>query len=458
MISDSTAAWRLLVIDDDDLVLQSLRMTLPDQWSMAGISQLSELPDENFVAAIVDMHLSGDITRADGLEAIQSLTQTHPHLEIVAMSGILDRETMEACLKAGASRFLAKPLNPEELSFTLDKIEALLLLRAAQERQSHPSTQNWVGQSQASQQIHRQLANLRNEEGPILIEGESGTGKEVAAHILHQQEIEACKNATPRPFIMLNAASFPDNLFESEFFGHVKGAFTGAQQNKMGLAEAAHGGDLFIDEIEALPLNQQAKLLRFLESGEVRRIGAQEVTHVKTRVIAASNRSLKDMVEKEEFREDLLWRISGKRIELPPLRERKEDVSALVEHFLELERPRRSKTLAADALEALQAYGWPGNVRELKRVCEQLCLLAPLPFIRAEDVYQVIGPIKTPSHSKEHQSVDYEKGLNHLLGQYEAELISQCMMTIKDVDAVAKTLKISRSSLYKKIKDYDIRH
>lgn len=244
----------LLVVDDDSLVIQSVKMALPDQWRMMATQNPSDLPNRGFNAALVDIHLSGNLEKTEGVDVIGRLSERHPHLEIVAMSGNLDRQLMERCLKAGASRFLAKPLSLEELRLTLDKIEALFLMQNATSRAN--LGYKWVGSGAASQSVQRQIAQLRNEDGPILIEGESGTGKEVTAQLIHAQQLGG-------PFVAINVASVPENLFESEFFGHVKGAFTGADQNKMGLSEAAQGGDLFLDEIEALTPALQAKLLRF---------------------------------------------------------------------------------------------------------------------------------------------------------------------------------------------------
>lgn len=435
---------KLLVVDDDDLILQSIRITLPQPWRLTGVSAQKEIPNESFHAAFVDMHLTGNLARAEGVDIIKHLATLHPHLEIVAISGDLDRTLMEACLRAGASRFLAKPLSPEEILLTLEKIEALNLLREASTR-THTKA-SWIGQSPASVQVQRQIAALRGEAGPILIEGESGTGKEVCAQLIHSQEAS-------RPFITINVAALPENVFESEFFGHVRGAFTGAEQNKMGLAEAAHGGDLFLDEIEALPLSQQAKLLRFLENGEVRRVGAKETLKVQVRVIAATNQNLNQMVKEGRFREDLLWRLNGKKLLLPPLRTRSADIPLLANHFLEFERPRRNKKLTDGAAQTLQAYSWPGNVRELKRVCEQLSLHSPLPLIRSEDVKNTL-----PSEEAKikPQAVDLSRGLAELTAEYEAELIRQALASHKEIDDLVELLKISRSSLYKKIKDYNI--
>ncbi|MEQ1878679.1 MAG: sigma 54-interacting transcriptional regulator, partial [Bdellovibrionia bacterium] len=271
---------RLLIVDDDELVLKSLKMALPEQWAPIFARSPQEIPDQSFHAAFVDLHLSGDITKAEGLRVIERLSQRDPRLEIVAFSGNIDRGLMEASLKSGASRFLGKPLSPEEVTLLLGKIEAYHLLHDTAQRGLGAT--RWVGESKGSEDVRRQIARLKGEPGPILIEGESGTGKEIVSKILHTQENRG-------PFIQLNIAAIPDTLFESELFGHVRGSFTGADQNKMGLAEAAHGGDLFLDEIEALSPQGQVKLLRFLESGEIRRVGAKDVIKIKTRVIAATN-------------------------------------------------------------------------------------------------------------------------------------------------------------------------
>lgn len=440
---------KLLVVEDDELVAGAIRLSLPAQWTMTHATGLAGAHGGPFAAAFVDMHLTGDTARAEGVSVISKLRAGDPHLEIVAMSGNLDRELMEACLKAGASRFLAKPLSPEELKLTLEKIEALGLLRDVSYR-SLP-TAPWIGETEASQRVRREIAALRGEPGPILIEGESGTGKEVVSGLIHAQESSARE---ARPFVSVNLAALPETVFESEFFGHVRGAFTGADQNKMGLAEAAHGGDLFLDEVEALPMSQQAKLLRFLENGEVRRVGAKDSIRVHVRIIAATNRNLETMVREGKFREDLLWRLNGRKIVLPTLRDRLDDIGLLASYFLERERPRRNKTLQADAIEALKAHGWPGNVRELKRIVEQVALHSPLPFVRAEDARAALPRVAAPVAGI--GELDLTLGLGKLIENFEASVIKSALVANDDVDKTALLLGISRSSLYKKIKDYQL--
>ena len=433
----------LLVVDDDPLVTAAIEMSLPKPWRIVRATSAADLPDRGFHAALVDMHLTEETTHAGGIEVIRRLAAGRPSLEIVAMSGDLDRQIMEQCLKAGASRFLAKPLSLNELRLTLGKIEALLQLCATVPRGVGP---NYGGRGRAAQNVRRQIAQLTNEPGPILIEGESGTGKEVVAQLLHARR-------PGRPFVIINAAAMPDTLFESEFFGHVKGAFTGADQNKIGLAEAAGGGDLFLDEIEALSPALQAKLLRFLETFEVRRLGGKDSITVDVRVIAATNRPLDALVAEGKFRDDLRWRFSGKKIALPPLRDRAEDVEELARTFFALDSHRR-KTLDPEALEELTAYAWPGNVRELKRVCEELVLRSPLPFVRRQDVLAILrAPVPTGDPAI---TLRLDLGLGQLVENFEAQILRRALGEQNDIDEVARTLKISRSSLYKKIKDHGI--
>ncbi len=443
----NSAFYHLLVVDDDSLISDSLKLILPKHWRMTAVKNPALLDSKMlFHAAMVDMHLSGTTEKAEGPEVIERLTRLNPQIEVIAMSGDLSLDLMEQCLKNGARKFLAKPLMPDEVIASLEKIEAVWMMRHLESRGGQ-NQYHWVGQSPASLEIKKQIASLRGEPGPILIDGETGTGKEVTFRLLNQQELN-------RPFVAVNIASLSENLFESEMFGHVRGAFTGADQMKIGLAEAYHGGDLFLDEIEALPLNHQVKLLRFLETGEVRKVGAKESIQVQTRVICASNQNLGELVKAGKFREDLLFRINGKKLLLPPLRERLADLKDLAEFFLNQQKPRTNKTFSPEAIVALQTYPWPGNVRELKRVCEQLALTCPLPIIRAEDVKALL--FRSPVTGTSTAALDLQKGLPLLVEEFEAQVIRKCLEQCEDIEAATETLQISRSSLYKKIKDYQI--
>lgn len=442
---NQTREFTLLFVDDDPLLHQSLKMIVPKHWRVISCQSPNLVPFEKFFhLAFVDMHLTKGSSDPVGLDVVKKLAESQPQLEIVAASGDWSRDIMEQALKMGAQKFLGKPWQVDEVHQILEKTEALWNIRNV-----GYSSQNtiWIGDSKTSQDLKTKLAQMKGELTPVLIEGETGTGKEVVARILHEQESE-------RPFIAVNIAAIPENLFESEMFGHVKGAFTGADQSKIGLIEAAHGGDLFLDEIEEFPLQHQAKLLRFLESGEVRKVGSKETQKVQARVIVASNKPIEGLVREGKFREDLYFRLASQRIQLPPLRSRLDDIAALASFFLEKQKPRRNKSLTEDGLAALKAYDWPGNVRELKRVCEQLALTSPLPILRADDVNAWLKPsVKILSSEK----VDFSLGLTKLVESFEAQVIRDCLKMEPDVEKAAILLQVSKSNLYKKLKDYDIK-
>lgn len=440
----------LLIVEDDQNLATSLRLVVPESFKVYVTQKSSLLPDHVFFhAALVDMHIEKTPEQgADGPGVIEKLVKRNPQIEVVAMSGNLDRQLMERAIFAGASRFLAKPLSEEEIKAVLAKIEAYWNLRLTSYDLGLKKTQ-LIGKSTQIENLRKQLAQLKSEKTPILIEGETGVGKDVAAQVLNRQEGQ-------RPFVAVNCSALTDNLFESEFFGHVKGAFTGAEQNKIGFAEAAHGGDLFLDEIEALPSSQQAKLLRFLESGEIRKVGAKSAQHVEVRVISASNIPLRQLIHEKKFREDLYYRLSAHRIEIPPLRQRQEDIKELADHFLEIEKPRHNKSFDSEAIHSLQKYNWPGNVRELKRICEQLVLTSPLPIIREEDFSNLF--MRSSASNATNEPINLQQSLESFLTQQEKRFIDLCLKQTQDLDKACEILKISKSNLYKKIKELEIKY
>ncbi len=442
-----TANRNLLVVDDDDLIHQSVQLVLPKNWQVTSAKTLAAIPTDGFFhAAFVDMHLTKGMKTAEGLTAIARIRENFPLTEIFGMSGDLTLDLMESALSAGARRFMAKPLISDEVLSMIDKTEALWFIRQNDERSRRARNKSWIGSSKLSQDVLVQISHMRGERGPILIEGETGTGKEVVTSLLNTQE-------NGRPLVPVNVGAIPENLFESELFGHVRGAFTGADALKVGLAEAANGGDLFLDEIEALPMSQQAKLLRFLESGEIRRVGAKESMQLKVRVIAATNQPLAEMVKKGQFREDLLFRLSGKRIALPPLRDRIEDLEELCKFFLSEEGPSKNRMFSAEAFEVMRKYHWPGNVRELKRICEQVSLVCPLPIVRGEDLRALLQSTAPESN----HNMNLEQGLPTLIANYERQILQKALArTEGDVDKAAEILQISRSNFYKKMKDYGV--
>lgn len=440
----------LLIVEDDQILATSLKMMAPDGFKVYLVQKIELIPDHVFFhAALVDMHLTpNSLGNPDGPIVIQKLTKQNPQTEIVAMSGNLDRALMEKAIKAGAQRFLAKPLLTEEVCAVLEKIEAYWNLR--QFSYEKISTKNTlVGASQKTDSLRKKIAQLKMEKTAILIEGETGTGKEVVAQLIAKQD-------SGKPFVSVNCSAITDTLFESEFFGHVKGAFTGADSNKIGFCEAAHGGNLFLDEIEALPLNQQAKLLRFIESGEFKKVGGKENQFSQTRIIAASNIPLKKLIIEKKFREDLYFRLSANLIEIAPLRDRTDDIAELANHFIDLEKPRRNKEFDPAALKAFDSYPWPGNVRELKRICEQLVLTSPLPIIREDDVRGLL--YRSAIVSNHETEFDISQSLENFLSMKEKQFIESNLQKTKDIEKSAELLKISKSNLYKKIKDLGIQY
>lgn len=439
----------LLVVEDDPNLAASLKIMAPDCFKVFIASKPSLVPDHVFFhAALVDMHLEVvPPEMADGLGVVQRLSKKNPQTEIVAMSGNLDRKLMEKAIQAGAHKFLAKPLSAHELESVLGKIEAYWSLRQSI-YELQQSKVRLYGSSLATENLRKQISQLRGERTSVLIEGETGVGKDVAAQLLHQQE-------GSKPFVAINCSALSEQLFESEFFGHLKGSFTGADSNKIGFAEAAHGGDLFLDEIEALPLPQQAKLLRFLESGEIRKVGAKETQQVDVRIISASNVPLKDLIQQKKFREDLYFRLNAHSITIPPLRERREDIADIAQQFIQNEKAKRNKSLDESGLSELKKYSWPGNIRELKRVCEQLVLTSPLPIIRDIDVAKLLN---TSTVALASQSFDTELNLDQFLKKQEKLFIENALATTTDLEIACAKLQISKSNLYKKIKDLGIRY
>lgn len=443
----STDLLNLLIVDDDAMLANSVKLMAPAGFKVFIATKPDLIPDHLFYhAAMVDMHILSQVgEKPDGPSVISQILKKNPQTEIVSMSGDLNRQNMEMAIKAGAARFLAKPLIASEVTIVLEKILAYWQLR--QIDYSNHKKATLVGTSPAIEQVRKMIATLKGERSSVLIEGDTGTGKDVVARLLTQQE-------GSKPFVAINCAGIPENLFESEFFGHVKGAFTGADQNKVGLCEAANGGDLFLDEIEALPLSQQAKLLRFLETGEIKRVGAKESFHVDVRVVAASNQPLKQLIADKKFREDLYFRISAHKISLPSLRERKSDIAEIANFFLKKEKTKRNKQFDIDAFEVLQAYDWPGNIRELKRVCEQLVLTSPLPVVRKEDVNQLL--FKTEVSSAHGETIKLDQSLEEFINGQEKKFITLFLKQNNNIDQACQSLQISKSSLYKKIKDYGI--
>ncbi len=374
-----------------------------------------------------------EISCEKDLKQISFLKKIHPLSEVIVVFKLPQVKLMRRALDRGAFHVFQVPLQREEFLLVLNRIESWW--------EFQKESCLWRGRGVLSQKIKKQISCLKDEKGPLLIEGESGAGKEIVAQLL---------SSPHKPFVCVNVAGLSESLFESQMFGYKKGAFTGADRDHEGLVLKAHRGDLFLDEIEALSLSSQAKLLRFLENQEVRAIGSSKVQKVECRILAATNECLTQKVKKGEFRADLLWRLRCKTIELPPLRDRKEDIESLVELFFSQDTKKRKKTLSKEALLCLKEYNWPGNVRELKKVSENLLCYTLLPVIEREDVEPFLYPYNSFSGPSSYQN------LNSMVKEYEKEVIRSCVYKYKALDEVQRVLGLSRATLYKKLKYYKI--
>ncbi len=340
-----------------------------------GTTALAALERNTYDCVLVDLDMPG----AGGIEVIARAKKLSPDTEAVVLTGKSSLQTAVAALRHGTFDYLTKPCKLVELKSVLARVaarrELTLKCRALEKRLERlEGTSELIGGTASMDRVRRLIAKVAPTESTVLIRGETGTGKELAARAVHDQSGRA-----GGPFVAINCGALPENLIESELFGHRKGAFTGADEHRAGLFEVAGGGTLFLDEIGELPRSMQAKLLRVLECGEIRRVGDNESVRCDVRVVCATHRDLEEMVRAEAFREDLLFRINTFEIRLPPLRERTEDILLLAEHLVRRFRPAAPTELEVftpEAAKVLKGHCWPGNVRELANVIEHALILS----------------------------------------------------------------------------------
>jgi len=394
----------------------------------------------------------------DGLATLQTLRERGVSAPVIMMSGKAQLADAVRAARLGAFQFLEKPLTPESVLVTLQAALDLSRTQAAN-RALHAALghrDEMVGTGAALRQLRELVAQVAPGDTRVLITGESGTGKELVAAAIHRASGRAAG-----PFVAVNSAAIPRDLVESEMFGHERGAFTGASERRMGRFELADGGTLFLDEVGDLHLDAQAKLLRVLETGEVQRVGAEHTTRVDVRVIAATNSRLDEAVARGQVREDLFFRLNVFPIHVPPLRERLEDLPALVRHFASRLRPQDPVSFTPEAVAALAGYRWPGNVRELANVVERLTILAD-GAVTAEAVRQVVPsvpPLQSshltpfpPLHDMERGDVG-RASLSDSLDNHERALIQAALSDARGVVAeAARALQTDRANLYRRMK------
>lgn len=455
-----SSGLRILIIDDEESLRHMLTMTLKKEGYQVrsaadGEQGLKELLANSYDLVLCDVRMP----KLGGLELLDELSKRQLQTTVIIMSAFGNREMAIEALKRGAYDYIDKPFKRDEILLTLLKAQERLQLKqeneqlkAAQLKQG--SFEGIIGTSEPMMRIFQTIDKVAAFNSNILISGESGTGKELVAQAIHQRSPRA-----KHPLVAVNCGAIPESLLESEFFGHVRGAFTDAHADKKGLFEEADGGTLFLDEIAELPLNLQVKLLRVLQEGEFRRVGSSKAQKVSVRVIAASLHELQDRVSQGLFREDLFYRLNVIHIKLPPLRERRDDLRALIEHFILLQNARmgtRIKGLSPEAMQLLLDYAWPGNIRELQNAIERGVVLSNGDVIEAQALPE---RIKESSDELKQLLASDELSIKKMSAMMERILIRRALEQTKgNRTNAAKLLEISHRALLYKIKDYGLEH
>jgi DNA-binding NtrC family response regulator len=450
-------AARILIADDQPDVLEALKLLLKGEGmqtvsatSPAGV--LGAVEHDEFDAALIDLNYQRDTTSAvEGLDLLTRLQRMDPTLPVIVMTAWGTVEKAVEAMRRGARDFIEKPWDNARLLATLRTQLALgAALRRTERLESenralrHGEPHELIAESRAMQPVLRLMERVAASDAPVLISGEHGTGKELVAGWLHAHSARA-----ERPLVTVNVGGLSDGVFESELFGHVKGAFTDAKTDRVGRFELADGGTLLLDEIANLAPGQQAKLLRVLQTGELERVGSSRTRRVDVRILSATNAEVPEEVRSGRFREDLLFRLNTVEIRLPPLRDRREDIPLLAQHFLARHAGRYRKAVAAfdaAALDALVRHSWPGNVRELDHVIERAVLLAQGERIAAADLALAtsdggaLAPLELMT-----------------LADAEGFLIRRALERADgNVSVAARALGLSRSALYRRLERLDL--
>ena len=451
-----TTTMKILLADDQPDVLEALRLLVKAEGFTPALARspaavLAAVETGDYDVVLLDLNYARDTTSGrEGLDLLPRLRELDPTLPVVVMTAWGSVESAVEAMRRGARDYIQKPWDNARLLATLSAQaelgQALRRMRRLERenaalRGEQPSL---IAGSRAMAPVMRLIERIGPSDANVLVTGEHGTGKEVVARFLHASSRRASSS-----FVAVNAGGLAEGVFESELFGHVKGAFTDAREDRVGCFEIADGGTLFLDEIANMPLAQQAKLLRVLQTGELSPVGSSKVRKVNARVLSATNVDVAAEVRAGRFREDLLYRLNTVEIHLPPLRERREDIPALAAHFLAAHAKRyRMEGAAFDpsAIEALLSHSFPGNVRELEHAVERALLLAPGGVIRAEDI-----ALRRPSQPASRlEEMTLEEAEGHLIARALAR-------TGGNVSDAARALGLSRSALYRRMQHFGLR-
>jgi len=444
----------LLIVDDEANIRSSLQGALGREGypadAAASLAEARERLRQAYDAVLLDVRLPD----GSGLDLLAEIAEHTPDTVVIMMSGHATIDVAVEATRRGAFDFLEKPISLERLLVVLRNATASQNLEAENRRLQRPWALALIGGSAAMRSLEQMIeATGRNPVARVLIQGEHGTGKELVARAIH-----AAGPRRIRPFVAVNASAIPEELFESEMFGHERGSFTGATQARRGRFEEAHGGTLFLDEVADLSLRGQAKLLRVLQEKEVTRVGGNRVIPVDVAVVAATNRDLRQRIAAEQFREDLYYRLAGLTIEVPPLRERSEDVAPLAEHFASRfakEVGARPPRFATGALEHLARYSYPGNVRELNNIVERLLMLHPGAAIGVEQVRAVLPG--TSARAAAPPAGGPRRLADSVQDFEKREIESALASTGGNMTQAAARLGLERSHLYKKMRQLGLR-
>ena len=450
---------RLLVVDDERSI-RKLCMTVGESLGFicceaeSGEAALTLLEEEPAHMVLTDMVMP----RMSGLEFLEQVKRLLPRAEVALMTGHGSIETAVQAMKLGAYDYISKPFAPlDELRLFLrrmaDKVRLEEENQYLRERsETETAVHGIIGNSVGIQHVLRLISRLKDTRTPVLISGESGTGKELVARALHYRGTLA-----KRPFVAVDCGSLVPTLIESELFGYEKGAFTGALHSKQGLLQSADSGTIFLDEVGELPLEMQAKILRFLQEKEVRPVGSNQKVKVDVRIMAATNRDLETEYQKGTFRKDLYFRLNVVTIHLPPLRERRSDIPILANWFLERLAPERNASVTSAAMKALLAYEWPGNVRELENCLERAVALGDQKLIDLSDLPPSIARLEAPEKAARFEMSASADPTTTDLEDIERATIRRVFAQVNGDKALAgKMLGISRATLYRKLKRYNI--
>jgi DNA-binding NtrC family response regulator len=457
---------RILIVDDEEIVVRScLRILRDGGYSIDdardGLTALGMVNDNEYDVLILDIMMP----KMDGIEVLRRVKEARPEIDVIMITGLHDIETAVRAMKFGALDYLPKPFEPEELKMLVSRtFDRRARLQGTMQQEIDSGTsyhfENIIGSSPEMQRVYRLIAHSAPTNSTVMLRGESGTGKELIARAIHYNSLRK-----DQPFVPVDCTSLSENLLESELFGHVKGSFTGAVSNKKGLFETADGGTLFLDEIGNISLATQAKLLRFIEEREFKAVGDTRVQKVDIRLVTATNKNLEGMVADGVFRDDLYYRINIFPIEIPPLRERRDDIPALAMHFLNRfneEMQHKAREFSPGSMNLLMNHDWPGNVRELENVVQRAVILASGDVIRQGHLVNIIDMLpridldvpRTSEELKRIKKVARRKSVENVEKHF---VLGALKRNGWNVTRAAEETGMQRSNLQALMKKYDIR-